>query len=241
MTISLEKIFFKYILENKKYFNIVDSTFFKNKEIEFVYKIIKKYMLSSDNVDLPSPKQILEMVKLEDINDMITKEILKAMLTVNTSEYNEDNFIIPKINAWILSNRIKNGTIDIIDETRDLDNISELDDVMNSIDKIKNIVDNMSNTNFINDDEDLGSDFDDIESHFQDSAMDKVSSGFDTMDHILGNGWDTGTLNLLMGETNNGKCFYKNTKLKIRFDNNVSSYENVQDLFNRIKYNNTTK
>lgn len=216
MTISLEKIFFKYILENKKYFHIVDPSYFKNREIEFVYKVIQKYMKSNNEVETPSPKQILEMVKIDDHNDMITKDILKAMLTVNTSEYNEDNFIVPKLNAWILSNKVRSGTVDIIDETRELDNISEFDDVMNRIYKIKEIVDDMSNTNFISDDEDLGSDFDDVESHYQDSAMDKVSSGFETIDHILGGGWDTGSLNLFMGETSNGKCFCKNTTIRIR-------------------------
>ena len=85
MTISLEKIFFKYILENKKYFHIVDPSYFKNREIEFVYKVIQKYMKSNNEVETPSPKQILEMVKIDDHNDMITKDILKAMLTVNTS------------------------------------------------------------------------------------------------------------------------------------------------------------
>ncbi len=152
MTISLEKIFFKYILENKKYFHIVDPSYFKNREIEFVYKVIQKYMKSNNEVETPSPKQIWEMINIEDHNDMISKDILKAMLTVNTSEYNEDSFIVPKLNAWILSNKVRSGTVDIIDETRELDNISELDDVMNRIYKIKEIVDEMSNTNFISDD-----------------------------------------------------------------------------------------
>ena len=117
MTISLEKIFFAYILKNKRFFEVVDSNFFKNAEIQFVYNIIKNYMTKNGEADIPHPKQILEMVSLEDRDGLITKEILKAMLSANLVDFDEVNFIIPKFNAWILSNRLKSGTVDIIDET----------------------------------------------------------------------------------------------------------------------------
>jgi replicative DNA helicase len=207
MTISLEKIFFAFILKNKKYFDIVDSHFFKNSEIQFVYNIIRKYIIKNKEADIPQPKQILEMVSLEDRDGLITKEILKAMLTVNLDEYDEDNFIVPKMNAWILSNKLKSGTVSIIDETRGLDTKTDYEDVLNSAYKIKEIVEQMSNVNFA-DDEDLGSDFDDAESHSQDSSLFKIKSGFDTIDYMLGGGWDQSTLNLLMAQTSGGKSLW---------------------------------
>lgn len=207
MTISLEKIFFGYIIRNKKFFNIVEPFFFKNTEIKFVYSIIRDYILKNTDAEVPHPKQILEMVNLEDRDGLITKEILKSMLTVNLAEYDEINFTIPKLNAWILSNRLKSGTVDIIDETRNLDNISDFEQAVVSANKIKSIVDLMSKTDFVSDD-DLGSDFDDPESHVQDSSKFKVRSGFDTIDHMLGGGWDIQTLNCIMAETNNGKSLW---------------------------------
>jgi replicative DNA helicase len=207
MTVSLEKIFFNYIIENKRYFEIVESYFFKNKEIELVYNIIRKYMLKNSDVDVPSPKQILEMVSLEDKDGIITPSILKAMLSVNLSKYHEENFIVPKLNAWILANRLKSGTVNIIDEIRNLDQITDFESIVVSANKIKEIVDNMANINFIKED-DLGADFDDPESHVQDSAKYKVRSGFETLDHILGGGWDIMTLNVIMAETNNGKSLW---------------------------------
>jgi len=207
MTISLEKIFFAYILKNKRYFDIVEPHFFKNSEIQFVYKILADYLSKNTEAEIPSPKQILEMVQLEDKDEIITKEILKSLLTVNLSEYDEINFVVPKLNAWILSNRLKSGTVDIIDETRNLDTINDYEDVMMAANKIRSIVDQMSKTDFVNDD-DMGSDFDDPELHVQDSAKFKIKSGFDTIDHMLGGGWDISTLNVLMAETNNGKSLW---------------------------------
>ena len=207
MTVSLEKIFFSFILNNKRYFEIVEPVYFKNMELQFVFNIIRKYILSNGEAEVPSPKQILEMVQLEDRDGIITKEILKAMLTINLSEYDESNFILPKFNAWILANRLKSGTVDIIDETRNLESKSDFESVMDSAQKIRLIVEQMSNVNFA-DDDDLGADFDDPEMHVQDSSRFKIRSGFDTIDHMLGGGWDISTLNVIMAETNNGKSLW---------------------------------
>ena len=189
MTISLEKVFFGFIIKNKRYFEVVEPFFFKNAEIQFVYNILKAYMLISTDVEVPHPKQILEMVSLEDKDGLITKEVLKAILTVNLSEYDEINFIIPKFNSWILSNRLKSGAVDIIDETRNLENLTDFEQTVIAANKIKSIVDEMSKTDFVNDD-DLGSDFDDPEHHVQDSSKFKIRSGFETIDHMLSGGWD---------------------------------------------------
>jgi hypothetical protein len=234
MTISLEKIFFGYIIRNKRYFSIVEPFFFKNAEIQFVYGILRKYMLKTSDVETPHAKQILEMVNLEDQDGLITKEILKSILTVNMSEYDELNFIIPKFNAWILNNRLKSGTVDIIDETRNLDTLTDFDQTVLAANKIREIVDQMSKTDFVSDD-DMGSDFDDPESHVQDTARFKVRSGFETIDHMLGGGWDIQTLNVIMAETNNGKCTFLNTNIHIRDSIlGVTKTHKISSIFSKV-------
>jgi len=234
MTISLEKIFFAFILKNKKYFNIVEPYFFKNSEIQFVYNILSKYLNRNNEAEIPSPKQILEMVQLEDKDGLITKEILKSLLTVNLSDYDEINFILPKLNAWILSNRLKSGTVDIIDETRNLDTINDYENVVLAANKIRTIVEQMSKTDFVND-EDMGSDFDDVEMHVQDSAKYKIKTGFETIDHMLGGGWDIGTLNVIMAETNNGKCCHFVSKIVLKnIKNDKLSIVDFKTLFSKI-------
>jgi replicative DNA helicase len=159
------------------------------------------------DAQVPTPRQILDMVSLEDKEGTITKEILKSILQVDLKEYDEKNFIEPKFNAWILSNRLKTGTVDIIDETRNLDSISDFAKAVEAADRIRSIVDEMSSTNFVQDD-DMGSDFDDPENHVQDSSKFKVKCGFESIDHMLGGGWDISTLNVIMAETNNGKSLW---------------------------------
>ena len=206
-TPQLEKVYFNYVIKNKKYFELVQPHFFRNSEIQFVYGVLRKYMMSSSDVKVPTPRQILDMVNIDDREGVITKEILKSILQVDLKEYDEKNFIEPKFNGWLLSNRLKNGTVDIIDETRGLDNISDFEKAIEAANRIKNIVDEMSSTNFV-DEDDLGSDFDEPEHHVQDSAKFKVKCGFETIDHMLGGGWDISTLNVIMAQTNGGKSLW---------------------------------
>lgn len=207
MAVQLEKIYINYILDNKTYFEIVKPHYFKNNEIQFIYDIIRNYVIDG-NKDVPSIRQIFDMVNIEDKRGFITKDIFKTIFKVDLKEYSEDDFIIPKVNTWILSNKIKSGSVDIIEETRDLDNLNEFEDVVTHANKIKEIVDDMSSIAFTSDNEDLGSDFDIAENHLQDNGMLKVSCGYPTIDHMLGGGWDTGTLNCLMASTNNGKSLW---------------------------------
>lgn len=220
MTPQLEKVFFNFILKNKRYFDVVKPFFFRNSEIQFVYNIVRTYMTGVDT-EMPTPRQLFDMISLEDRDGVITKEIFKSILKIDLNEYDDKNFIEPKFNAWVLSNKLKTGTVDIIDETRNLDNISDFDKAIEAAGRIRGIVDEMSSTSFVNDDDDLGSDFDDAESHIQDSSQFKVSSGFPTLDHMLGGGWDIQTLNCIMAETNNGKCFFEKTSIRVRNSNTL--------------------
>jgi hypothetical protein len=215
MTTQLEKTFFNYILKNKKYFDIVKPYFFRNAEIQFVYNVVRDYMLKSSDGKIPSPRQMYDMVELVDKNSMISKDILKSILQTKLDQYSEKDFIIPKFNTWILSNRLKVGSVDIVDETRNLENINTFDDAVNTANKIRAIINEMASTNFIQDDN-MGSDFDDPENHVQDSSKYKVKSGFDTVDHILGGGWDVSTLNCIMAMTNAGKCCSPSTLITIK-------------------------
>lgn len=234
MTAQLEKVFFNYILKNKKYYSIVKPYFFRNSEIQFVYDVLRNYILNSTENKVPTPRQILDMVTLEDKKGIITKDILKSILKTNLDDYSEKDFILPRFNGWILSNRLKTGTVDVIEETRNLENISDFEQAISSANKIKTIIDEMSSTKFVQDD-DLGSDFDDPQNHVQDSSKYKIPSGFETIDHMLGGGWDIQTLNILMAETNAGKCTFFDTIITIKDKDGNLIKDKIGSIFSRIR------
>ena len=112
-TPQLEKVYFNYILNNKKYFDIVKSYFFRNSEIQFVYGVIREYMLKGD-AKVPTPRQILDMVNIEDKEGLITKEILKSILQVDLKEYDEKNFIVAYNSCYFVGFRKRDKTITCI-------------------------------------------------------------------------------------------------------------------------------
>ena len=74
MTISLEKLFFKYIITNPSYLWLVEPSFFKNPEINFIYETIHEYMKENLNADIPKPSQIWDMISIKDKDKKIQKK-----------------------------------------------------------------------------------------------------------------------------------------------------------------------
>jgi replicative DNA helicase len=237
MNSSLEKMFLNYIIENhnRKFYDLVKPHFFKNTDIQFVYNVIRSFLLENPEANKPTPRQILEMIGLSDTHGIITKEILKTILKHELDQVDLKNFLEPKFQSWILINRLKTGTVDIVDEARKFDDISNFDEAVLVADKIRGIINEVSESKFIGDDDDLGSDFDDPESHHQDSSKFKVKTGFETIDHILAGGWDIQTLNILMAETNGGKCSIGSTNIKVKDLNGIEYKTTFIELFNIYK------
>lgn len=208
MTITLEKVFFKYILMNKRWFSYVEPSYFSNPEINFIYRVVHDYMMKHIDSDTPKPAQIFEMVALEDKDKSISKKSFKLLFTSDLTQYDEEAFIKPKLKAWVLLERIKTSSDFMIERTRELDKDDlTFDNIEEKASKIREYISEQTSSNF-DDDGDLGSDFDDEESHAQDLNSTKVRTGWNALDSMLGGGLDIDTLNILMGQTNSGKSLW---------------------------------
>ena len=172
------------------------------------------------------------MISTKDFDKTISKEGLKALLTENTQEISEEWFD-RRYKAWKSSNHARDRVVDAIDMIKKMEDV-DYDNVMDVVSRLKtsfNEIDIISN-----DDEDFGDDFDDPESHKQQVALRKMSTGFSNMDKIMNGGWDHATFNIIMGETNVGKCFIFNTLVKIRNKKTKKIQEiKIGDFFNMIK------
>jgi len=104
--------------------------------------------------------------------------------------------------------------------------------------KIKDKIIESTSTKF-NSDDTLGSDFDDPEAHTQETDLIKIKTGWDSMDTILGGGWDISTFNVIMGTTNSGKCFFGSGIIYIRHKkNNKIEKIKIENFFAKIKSKN---
>ena len=209
MTVSLEKLFFKYILYNKRWVGEVKPSFFMNPEIRLVYSCVYDYMMKNSEADIPKPAQVFEMVEMVDKDKKLSKNAFKLLYSTNLDEYDETHFIKPKLKAWLLKEYIKVSGEEIIEMSRDLDKDTDLDfeKFQERASELRESIIKNTSTNF-DDDSDLGSDFDDEEAHSQDLNLTKIKTGWNSLDAMINGGLDIDTLNILMGQTNSGKSLW---------------------------------
>jgi len=204
MNVGLEKVFFHHILENPEQFNKVEPYFFKHEDILFIYSIVRNEYLLSKKKIVPSPQQILAMVKIHDTEKKIPDNLVKILLKGDNSSY-EDEWLEPRFKAWKISKSCKNNVLKSIEYIRALDEV-DYDNVVDISNKIKNMFNDLSLID--DDDSDIGDDFDDPENHKITDTTKKMSTGWPSMDKIMNGGWDQASLNVLMGETNVGKSMW---------------------------------
>lgn len=233
---NLEKLFFAKILEEPNQFYKVDSNFFVNEQIRFIYEIIRNDYIESTEKIVASPKQIWAMIQLNDAKKLISKESFKILFTESTQDIS-DEWLTKKFKAWKSSKYTRQKIYESIDIIKGMEEI-DYDNVMDIVSRLKTTFSEIDTIS--NDDEDLGDDFDDPESHKQSISLRKMSSGWSNVDKILGGGWDRATFNVIMGETNVGKCFISDTQIVIKNKiNNKIQKIKIGDLFNIIKNNKT--
>lgn len=220
LPVNIEKLYFAFILTRPDYLSRIETYFFKAQEIQIVFNVIKEEYKNYPTDGIPKVKRIVELVKLKDTKKIVKGEILKTLLTVNLDEYSPDgkddskhNWLEKRVQAWITFNSMQSGLAESIDYIRNIDQLDH-ENVMDVASKVRALIGTSSIVSF--GEETLGSSFDDIDSHIQDEATEKVTSGWECLDKILNKGWDIKTLNVIMGETNSGKCSTLDTIIKIR-------------------------
>jgi len=205
MNTGMEKIFFQYILDHPDQFLKVEPYFFKNEDIQFIYNVVKNEYVVSKNKSVPTPTQILALVKLNDTEKKISDNLVKMLLKGDNTSYGDEEWIVQRFKAWKISNTTKNNVLKSVELIRGLEEIN-YENVTDVAAKIKQMYNETSLID--NDDEDLGDDFDDPESHKVRETTRKMSTGWGCIDKILSGGWDQASMNVLMGETNIGKSMW---------------------------------
>ena len=230
--VNLEKAFFAKILNEPDQFYKVRPHFFENEQIRLIYEVVRKNYISSKDKVVPSPKQMWLMVSLVDTSKVVTKEAFKIIMNVDLSEY-ENEWLDSRFKSWKVSKHTRDQLKESIDLIHGMDEIN-YENVMDIALRLKDKFAEIDSLN--NDDADLGDDFDDPESHKQNVSMRKMTSGWSNIDKILSGGWDHATLNIIMGETNIGKCSDYQTLIKIKNRKSGEIIEiTIGDFYEKIK------
>lgn len=204
MNTKTEQLFFHWILSNPDLFKHVYGHYFENTGIRFIYDCIKNEYMSSIDKVIPSNKEIIALVKMYDKKNEIEIDFIKGLLKFDLTQYRSE-FVTPRIFSWIKSNALLNGLLNSFESIKSVDKINA-DEVDTIISNIRTEIDKGLNVKL--EKQNIGLDFDDVDAHDQDTEHNKITTGFERLDHILNGGWDRKTLNILMGAPGSGKSIW---------------------------------
>jgi archaellum biogenesis ATPase FlaH len=205
MTSNLEKIYMNWVFKNPQFFKMVDSHFFENDGIGFVYSVVKNEYELSEIKELPTNKEILNLVQIADKENKIETGFVKSLLKIDFINDYREQFVVPRFKAWVLSNSSINGLIEAYEEIKLIDK-TDLSQVEEKLANIKYILDTSFNVQL--DKPSIGLDFDDPDAHNQNTEVNKIPTGYDCVDGMTDGGWDRKTLNILFGAPGSGKSLF---------------------------------
>ena len=232
MNTNMEKHYFVHILDNPEQFSKVEPYFFRNSDIQFIYTVIREEYLKSQSHIVPSTQQIYSMIKLSDQENKINDKVIKLLLQSDNSDISQE-WLSPRFKGWKVQNQLKGDMLKAIDMIRGIEEVN-YDNAIEVAQNVKGIFGNVLLVD--DDDQDLGADFDDPESHKQLISKNSIPTGWSCLDSILNGGWSKSTLNVIMGETNVGKCCSDNTYISIR-NKQTGEIKKIKiiDFYNMVK------
>ena len=223
---AFEKIFYLYTRENPKYFKNISDTFYENKQISVLHPITKTFYERFNQI--PTESQLKTLAKQDKFKTQISESIINVVFDEKLDQY-ETAWLEETCQSWVLWKSLDKSLVDTIEYVKTVK--VDPNNVKDVINKVKTLINERNSISF---NTDLGSDFFDPMSHISPSDT-KFSSNHNWIDQLLG-GYSLKTLVAYCGEPNVGKCFFGDTKIKIR--NKVSGEIieiNGENFYNSLK------
>jgi archaellum biogenesis ATPase FlaH len=198
---DFEKIFFRISLEKPKYLQSIKSGYYTSEEIDILSFLANKFYVKFK--ETPGKEQLKLLVQnYKKAKEKITDGILDVIFDVDLAQYDEE-WLTSTAESWIKWRTFDTTLIDTIEYIKTTQVTPDNADSI--IQKVKGLINERNNITF---NSDLGLDFFNPEDHDQREA-EKVSSGYNFVDRVLGGGYDKGgNLVVYAGEQNIGKSIY---------------------------------
>lgn len=198
---DFEKIFFRLSLDKPKYLQSIKTDFYQSEEIDILSYLANKFYVKFN--ETPTKDQLKLLVQnSKRAKEKVTDGILDLLFDVDLDQYDEE-WLTDTAESWIkwrTFNTSLTDTIEFIKTTQVTPENTE-----SIIQKVKGLINDRNNITF---NSDLGLEFFDPDAHDQ-KETDKVSSGYNFVDRLLGGGYDKGgNLVVYAGEQNIGKSIY---------------------------------
>lgn len=226
---DFEKIFFRLSLNKPKYLQAIKTDYYQSDEIDILSYLANKFYVKFN--ETPTKEQFKLLIQnSKRAKEKVTGGILDLLFDVDLDQYDEEwlNSTAESWIKWRTFNTSLTDTIEFIKTTQVTPENTE-----SIIQKVKGLINERNNITF---NSDLGLEFFDPDAHDQ-KETEKVSTGYNFVDRMLGGGYDKGgNLVVYAGEQNIGKCFTYDGYITIRdIKSNKISKIKIGKLFDLIK------
>lgn len=198
---DFEKIFYRLSLVKTKYLKSIKTGFYTSHEIDILSQLSNKFFERFN--ETPSKEQLNMLIqRSEKAKEKVTEDILNIIFDVDLDQYDEE-WLTQTAESWIKWRTFDTSLIDTIEFIKTTQVTPE--NVDSIVTKVKGLINDRNNLSF---NSDLGLDFFEVDSHDQ-KDTEKVSTGYNFLDRMLGGGYDKGgNLIVYAGEQNIGKSIY---------------------------------
>jgi len=198
---DFEKIFFRLSLVKTKYLKSIKSGFYTSQEIDILSQLSNKFFERFN--ETPTKDQLTMLIqRSEKAKEKITDGILNLVFDVDLDQFDEE-WLTSTAESWIKYRTFEISLTDTVEFVKTTAVTPE--NVDSIVAKVKGLINDRNNLSF---NSDLGLDFFDVDAHDQ-KDTEKVSTGYNFLDRMLGGGYDRGgNLIVYAGEQNIGKSIY---------------------------------
>jgi|TARA_B110000259_G_scaffold97952_1_gene113176 archaellum biogenesis ATPase FlaH len=198
---DFEKIFFRLSLEKVKYLQAIKYNFYTSEEIDALSYLANKFYSKFN--ETPTKENIKLLVQNHPKSkERVSETIIDMVFDVDLDKYDEE-WLTTTAEAWIKWRTFNTSLTDTIEFIKTTEVTPE--NVESIVTKVKGLINDRNNLSF---NSDLGLDFFNFDSHDQ-KENEKVSTGYNFLDRMLGGGYDKGgNLVVYAGEQNIGKSIY---------------------------------
>ena len=198
---DFEKIFFRLSLEKPKYLQAIKFNFYTSEEIDALSFLANKFYSKFN--ETPTKENLKLLIQNHPKSkERVSDGILDIVFDVDLDKYDEE-WLTKTAESWIKWRTFNTSLTDTIEYIKTTDVNPENVDAI--VTKVKGLINDRNNLTF---NSDLGLNFFEFDSHDQKEA-EKVSTGYNFLDRMLGGGYDKGgNLVVYAGEQNIGKSIY---------------------------------
>jgi replicative DNA helicase len=196
---QFERLYLKYTMENPDYLHKVRQDFFRIKEYQLFFKIVKSFFERYSKV--PTKKQFEQLLISKKLNDKLSSEAVDSVYDIDINEY-EQEWLKDNFHAFLEYRNILIAVESVVDYAQTTDvNTDNINDFVYTIKKT------LAENDSLGLDFNGGLDFYNAESH-KSKRIERFRSGYPFLDEVLGGGYGYGNLVVLLGEPKVGKSLW---------------------------------